>query len=497
MAGLTDLTDATPAGEIDPEASKSAVERAAEAERLEAARAAALERASQAEEEAAAAVRDRDEAATRARAALDRAAKERAAAAASSPITESPGDDAGDSPKPYAGKQDLQDALLLHEAAAIMNLHAQAVGVQNIRGLVPIVLDSLADNYSRWRESFLLTLGKFSLQDHVLYDGPAPAVPDWIRMDCVVSSWIHGTVSSDIADALDRGCTHRALYLDAAFRDFSQGDLSINDYCSQFKKKAEKLRDLGEHITDRTLVLNILRGLNEQYSVVASHLRRGRPFPTYADAKAELLMEELSLKHRSTAPATALVAAAGASASAPPAAPSASGGKQQQQQRRGKRGGQKNKTGGSGGSNTSSTAGQKASGASPDAPRGWPSFYNPWIGMIQMWPGPRPPLAPIPTAPQQPQHQQQHALVAQQHQQAPPVPFQQPAGAGQWASPVPNYYNPLVGSPTWDQRSLASAFSTMTVTPPSDGDWYFDSGASSHMASDAGSSVQERDHQVQ
>ena len=321
-------------------------------------------------------------------------------------------------------------------------------------------------------------------------------------MDCVVPSWIHGTVSSDIADALDRGCTacaawlavqdqflgnkeHRALYLDAAFRDFSQGDLSINDYCSQFKKKAEKLRDLGEHITDRTLVLNILRGLNEQYSVVASHLRRGRPFPTYADAKAELLMEELSLKHRSTAPATALVAAAGASASAPPAAPSASGGKQQQQ-RRGKRGGQKNKIGGSGGSNTSSTAGQKASGASPGAPRGWPSFYNPWTGMIQMWPGPRPPLAPIPTAPQQPQHQQQHALVAQQHQQAPPVPFQQPAGAGQWASPAPNYYNPLVGSPTWDQRSLASAFSTMTVTPPSGGDWYFDSGASSHMVSDAG-----------
>ena len=422
MAGFTDLTDATPASEIDPEASKSAAERAAEAERLEAARAAALERASQAEEEAAAAVRDRDEAAARARAALDRAAKERAAAAASSPITESPGDDAGDSPKPYAGKQDLQDALLLHEAAAIMNLHAQAVGVQNIRGLVPIVLDSSADNYSRWRESFLLTLGKFSLQDHVLYDGPAPAVPDWIRMDCVVSSWIHGTVSSDIADALDRGCTaraawlavqdqflgnkeHRALYLDAAFRDFSQGDLSINDYCSQFKKKAEKLCDLGEHITDRTLVLNILRGLNEQYSVVASHLRRGRPFPTYADAKAELLMEELSLKHRSTAPATALVAAAGASASAPLAAPSASGGKQQQQQqRRGKRGGQKNKTGGS---NTSSTAGQKASGASPGAPRGWPSFYNPWTGMIQMWPGPRPPLAPIPMAPQ---HQQQPLL---------------------------------------------------------------------------------------
>ena len=48
MAGLTDLPDATAAGDIDPEASKRATERAAEAERLEAARAAALERAAQA-----------------------------------------------------------------------------------------------------------------------------------------------------------------------------------------------------------------------------------------------------------------------------------------------------------------------------------------------------------------------------------------------------------------------------------------------------------------
>jgi hypothetical protein len=68
----------------------------------------------------------------------------------------------------------------------------------------------------------------------------------------------------------------------------------------------------------------------------------------------------------------------------------------------------------------------------------------------------------------------------------PAVPYQQAAGTAQWASPAPGFYNPLVGSPTWDQRSLASAFSTMTVNPPSSGEWYFNSEASSHMASDAG-----------
>ena len=79
--------------------------------------------------------------------------------------------------------------------------------MQNIRSLVSVVLDINSSSYSRWREQFLLTLGKFSLQDHVLYDGSAPAIPDWIRRDCVVSSWINGSVSIDIADALDRGCT--------------------------------------------------------------------------------------------------------------------------------------------------------------------------------------------------------------------------------------------------------------------------------------------------
>ena len=78
--------------------------------------------------------------------------------------------------------------MLLHEAAAVLNLHAQAVAVQNIRSLVPVVLDVAAGNYTRWREQFLLVLGKFSLQDHVLLDDPPATYPDWARMDCVARS---------------------------------------------------------------------------------------------------------------------------------------------------------------------------------------------------------------------------------------------------------------------------------------------------------------------
>jgi hypothetical protein len=84
------------------------------------------------------------------------------------------------------------------------------------------------------------------------------------------------------------------LYLDAQFCNFVQGDLSITEYCQHFKTMANALIDLGEFISDRTLVLNILRGLNDKYSSVGLHLRCGRPFPTFLEVRSDLLMEELT-----------------------------------------------------------------------------------------------------------------------------------------------------------------------------------------------------------
>jgi hypothetical protein len=40
--------------------------------------------------------------------------------------------------------------------------------------------------------------------------------------------------------------------------------------------------------------------------------------------------------------------------------------------------------------------------------------------------------------------------------------------------------------PGWDQQSLASAFSTVSLNQPQNSDWYFDSGGTSHMTNDVG-----------
>lgn len=56
---------------------------------------------------------------------------------------------------------------MAYEFIAITSLHAQAVGVQNIRSLVPIIIDLTFSTYTRWRD-LVLTLHCYALNDHIL-----------------------------------------------------------------------------------------------------------------------------------------------------------------------------------------------------------------------------------------------------------------------------------------------------------------------------------------
>jgi len=90
---------------------------------------------------------------------------------------------------------------------------------------------------------------------------------------------------------------------------------------------ATYLGALGKVVSDRTFVLNLIRGLNERFTNIGVHLRRGRPFPTFKEAQAELVLEEMNMAHRS--PSTFVTSSApkpatgswGAGPGAPPAVP--------------------------------------------------------------------------------------------------------------------------------------------------------------------------------
>jgi hypothetical protein len=53
------------------------------------------------------------------------------------------------------------------DADHIAALHAQVVGLHNIRSLVSIVLDQTSSHYPRWRGQVLLTLRRYALDDIV------------------------------------------------------------------------------------------------------------------------------------------------------------------------------------------------------------------------------------------------------------------------------------------------------------------------------------------
>jgi hypothetical protein len=73
---------------------------------------------------------------------------------------------------------------------------------------------------------------------------------------------------------------------------------------------AASLAEFGDPISDRQMVLTLLRGLGGKFRHMVSILKMHRPFPTFAEARAHLLLEELEIDARPPSPPSALVAAA-------------------------------------------------------------------------------------------------------------------------------------------------------------------------------------------
>jgi hypothetical protein len=175
----------------------------------------ALAQALQAEQEVATAAQERDVAVEHVHAALARATRARTLTAQDA-TNDIPSDDAHSHISEPAGDayRGLLDAILFHKAAAIVNLHSQVVVVQNIRSLIHVVLDLATNNYSRWRDEVLLVVDMYSLDSHILDDAPAPTIPDWAHMDCVLKSWISGSISPELVEmVMQRGATARAAWL--------------------------------------------------------------------------------------------------------------------------------------------------------------------------------------------------------------------------------------------------------------------------------------------
>jgi hypothetical protein len=211
---------------------------------------------------------------------------------------------------PAAASLLIPTAFSTYEDTVVTGLHLQVAAVLNVRQLVNIVIDSTS--YAGWRDLMEQALQRYALLQHVTDDTPSTD-PGWIRMDSVVLNWISNSISVDIHQVVrERGCTARhlwlvienqflgnreqhTLHLNAAFRTFVQGDISVNEYCCKFKAMADGLTDLGALVDDRILVLNIVRGLNQRFEHVSSIIQRYSLFLNFLKVRDDLLLEEIHM----------------------------------------------------------------------------------------------------------------------------------------------------------------------------------------------------------
>jgi hypothetical protein len=420
---------------------------------------------------------------------------------------------------------------LTAKEAANKDLYAQTNAVMNIKVLVTTTLDKPANNYGRWRSSFLTVLGKYNLKDHVLSDDAYPARSVWAQMDCCVLTWVYCTVSSDLEQALMiRDPTardawkyledeflgqreSRALLMEAEFCSFKQGALSVTDYCRHLETMAASLKEFGDPIGDRQLVLTLLRGLNAKFRHMVSNLKMQRPFPTFAEARTLLLLEEIDIHDVIDDPCSepktgtqALVVQQPPRTPAPPGgsgAPSGgtggngNGGRNRRRGRGNNNGhsGTNNKGAGQPGSRPGTPlpppgygygAGGHGGHGAPGSGYGASGFGAPWPGWHPDY-GVYPPRPPVDQQPQAGLHMMAHQGG---YQQPPPPGFGYVGGTPPPPSPsagAPLYgpWNPMAGG-SWDQASLTSNFNAMTLTPPNSAEWYADSGAGSHMTAQPG-----------
>ncbi|KAM3311184.1 hypothetical protein ACQJBY_031697 [Aegilops geniculata] len=386
--------------------------------------------------------------------------------------------------------------------ASLLSVPLSTILTLNIHGQIPVTLHLNPPNFKLWCSFFHALFMSYRIYDHV--DGSVDAKHRrhdvaWTQVDWCIVRWLYTMISDELQGMVPQDhpsafilwkaiCslfldnrTQRGLIALEEFHSLRQEHLSIMDYFTRLQTLADTLRDCDMGVTDRGLVSNMLRGLSNKFSHAISTMTYDETkLPTFLQARSYLLQEERRINRAAAhEPATALHAVARAPAApAPAAAPTPppppphmgssnnNSGQRGRKRRKGGNGG----TGGNGGYGPS--AGHGGAGGSapalfhnsgvplrPQAP--WFPGFNPWTGTFQAWPVlPRPPGAGV-LGPR-------------------------PSAQGLLASTGPNTA-PTPSAATWDMSSLQTALMSMPQPYSGGGDWFFDTGATSHMAADPGS----------
>lgn len=179
-----------------------------------------------------------------------------------------------------------------------------------------MVLDLDVFNYDAWRELFLTHCLVFDVLGHV--DGTTLPTDDddlpWKKRDGLVKLWIYGTLAPllfkssfktggaakdvwlRIENQFRNSKESRAIQLDNDLRTKEIRDKTIQEYTQSLKFIADLLENVDAPVSDKTLVMYMLNGLDEKFDHIINIIKHQKPFPTFEEAHSMLELEETRLK---------------------------------------------------------------------------------------------------------------------------------------------------------------------------------------------------------
>ena len=156
-----------------------------------------------------------------------------------------------------------------------------------------------------------------------------PSSPDdeWQQIDSIVLSWIFATISEDIFQITYKpnataynvwqsinqifhdNKESRILQLEEEFSSIIMSNKTVTQYCKHIKNIADGLAEVNNPIPEKSLVLQTLRGLPNEYQSLINVITHLEPFPSFSKTRFMLLLEEMRMtKTKSTTSHTALMA---------------------------------------------------------------------------------------------------------------------------------------------------------------------------------------------
>ncbi|KAL2925572.1 hypothetical protein RDABS01_022766, partial [Bienertia sinuspersici] len=157
--------------------------------------------------------------------------------------------------------------------------------VSNIRNEIPIILDYEKGNYSNWVEIFKIHCHACNVLDHIDPKTPHPMDLTLALSNCVDSIKATAQQTWDcLKNIFQDNSEIREIYNESNSL-FLENFPDVSSFCKKAKEFKDQLENVGQTVSERTLVLRLCAGLiDTDLDGVAQAITQLKPLPSFDEA---------------------------------------------------------------------------------------------------------------------------------------------------------------------------------------------------------------------